>query len=180
MKHHDTNKLGRKGLHCHITVHHRRMSGQGRNLEAGAEAEECCLLAFRGLVHYHHSRGMGGLHNIHDAGAVAESREEERRRRGRRRRGRSRGKEEEEGEEGGEGEREGGGEEGGSRETDRHTHREKETDRQRNRQRDRDKETERQRDRQTGTETETETLGLTWAFTTSKPSPSDILPPTRS
>lgn len=36
-----------------------RMSGQGRNLEAGAEAEECCLLAFRGLVHYHHGRGMG-------------------------------------------------------------------------------------------------------------------------
>jgi hypothetical protein len=40
------------GLHFHIAVHHQRKSGreltQGRNLEAGADAEAmvgCCLLA---------------------------------------------------------------------------------------------------------------------------------------
>lgn len=127
MKHHDTNKLGRKGLHCHITVCHRRMSGQGRNLEAGAEAEECCLLAFRGLVHYHHGRGRGGLHSIHDAGAVAESREEEERRRKRRRKKKAAAERQ--------------------RETDTHTG--KERDRQTEKQKDRETETKRQKDRET-------------------------------
>ena len=55
MKHYDQSNLGRKGfiwLHFHIVVHHSRKSGQelkqGRNLEAGADAEAMeafCLLA---------------------------------------------------------------------------------------------------------------------------------------
>jgi hypothetical protein len=46
MKHHNQSNLDRNGvsgLHFHIIVHHRRKSGQelkqGRNLEAGADAE---------------------------------------------------------------------------------------------------------------------------------------------
>jgi hypothetical protein len=55
IKHYDHEaSCGGKGLfslHFHIAVHHQRKSGQeltqGRNLEAGADAEameECCLL----------------------------------------------------------------------------------------------------------------------------------------
>lgn len=117
----------------------------------------------------------GGLHSIHDAGAIAESRDEEERRRGGRGRRRRKKKKEEK-----EKEKEEEKKAAAERQTDTHRERKRQTDRETERQRDRDKETERQRDRQTGTETETETLGLTWAFTTSKPSPSDTLPPTRS
>lgn len=55
MKHNDQSNLGRKGFvlwSFHITVHYQRKSGQefkeGRNLEAGADAEaveRSCLLA---------------------------------------------------------------------------------------------------------------------------------------
>jgi hypothetical protein len=62
MKHHDQNaSWGRKcGLCFHITVHHQQKSGQelkqGRNLEAGADAEGvggdggggCCLFTYMG------------------------------------------------------------------------------------------------------------------------------------
>jgi hypothetical protein len=49
MKHHDQSNLGRK--HFHSTVHHQRKQElkQGRNLEAGADAETmegCCLLGY--------------------------------------------------------------------------------------------------------------------------------------
>jgi hypothetical protein len=58
MEHHDQSKLVWKGLPFHIAVHHQRKSGQeltqGRNLEAGADAEAmegaAYLFALHGLL----------------------------------------------------------------------------------------------------------------------------------
>jgi hypothetical protein len=55
--------------------------------------------------------------------------------------------------------------------------RDRETERQRERQRDRERE--RQRETETETERQRERLSMVWVFETSKPTPSDTLPPTR-
>ena len=75
MKHHSQNKLGQERvyLHFHISGHHQRKSGQeleqGRNLEAGADAEvtEGC----RNLEAGADAEAMEGYRNL-EAGADAE------------------------------------------------------------------------------------------------------------